>query len=219
MEWQRRVLGSLVIVAALLASPAAAAAQEAAPEAAPAAEPVAEPEESEFARRGPYAGLGLIYAPGVFKLRNAEDMAGGITLEDTDTFGLDARAGYRLNPRFAVEGDYQFLPGFEVERGGGGTLAELTTHTLTVNGKLYAMVDTFQPYFVGGAGLLHVNADATLPGFSGDGTGFAGRVGVGADYYLRPDVVLNLEFTVILATGPVTDVRFLPLVFGAQYRF
>ena len=36
---------------------------------------------------------------------------------------------------------------------------------------------------------------------------------------LRPDVVLNLEFTAVLPTGPVSDLRILPLVFGMQYRF
>ena len=73
--------------------------------------------------------------------------------------------------------------------------------------------------FVGGIGLLYADTSPNTQGFAGDGTGFAGRAGVGADYYLRPDIVLNLEFSAVLPTSPVEDIRILPLVFGAQYRF
>ena len=43
--------------------------------------------------------------------------------------------------------------------------------------------------------------------------------GVGADYYVRSDFLVNVEFSAVLPTSNVGDVRFLPLVFGAQYRF
>ena len=181
-------------------------------------------EESEYVRRGWYAQLGFIYAPSAFKLSNAEDQLkpsrlAGNSLSGNNKFGLDARVGYRLRPRWAVEGNYQFIPGFSVERRGLGTLTDLNVHGLFAQGKYFFLQDTFQPYLVGGGGMLHANADGTIQGFSGDGWGFAGRMGAGADVYLRPDVVVNIEFSVVLPTGPVADVRYLPLVFGAQYRF
>ncbi len=193
-----------------------------APTASAAPPPVAE--ELEYVRRGWYGGIGLIYAPGAFKLDHAEGQlppsrTAGTSLDSNNTFGLDVRAGYRLRPRFAVEGNYQFLPGFQVDRGGAGTLVDLTAHALSLNGKYFLLEDTFQPYLLGGVGFLHANADATIAGFSGDGTGFAGRVGAGADVYLRPDLVVDVEFSVVLPTGPVADVRYLPLVFGVGYRF
>jgi len=237
MEWQRRVGTVLRVAMAVLAVAAARAADAqtgsaatapaapggavatAASGGAAASAPVAE--ESEYVRRGWYAGLGLVYAPAAFKLKDAERMLppGGNSLDGGNAFGLDVRAGYRLCPRFALEGNYQFVPGFEVERGGAGRLVDLSVHSLSMNGKLFLLTDTFQPYLMGGVGVLAANADTTLPGFSGDGTGFAGRVGAGADVYIRPDVVVDLEFSVVLPTGPVADVRYLPLVFGAQYRF
>ena len=42
---------------------------------------------------------------------------------------------------------------------------------------------------------------------------------MGADYYVRSDFLVNVEFSAVLPTSKVGDVRFLPLVFGAQYRF
>jgi opacity protein-like surface antigen len=84
---------------------------------------------------------------------------------------------------------------------------------------VFALTDTFQPYFVGGIGFLHADTDPGVAGLAGDGTGFAGRAGVGADYYVRPNVVVSVEFSAVLPTGPVDDVRILPLVAAAQYRF
>lgn len=182
-------------------------------------------EEIDYARTGPYAGVGFIYAPGAFGLDGAERALPAATrrisesIDAKNSFGLDARAGYRLHPHFAAEADYQFLPGFEFEQSNGGRLADMTTHTVTLNGKVYAFTDTFQPYFVGGIGFVHADLDPLLAGFEKSGTGFTGRVGAGADYYLRPDIVLTVEFSAVLTPAPLGDVRFLPLVFGAQYRF
>jgi len=197
---------------------------EAAPPPAAAEAPAPVAEESEYVRRGWYAQLGFIYAPSAFKLDNAESQLppsriAGDSLSGNNKFGLDARVGYRLRPRWAVEGNYQYIPGFSVERRGGDTLTDLNVHGLWLQGKYFLLQDTFQPYLVGGGGMLHANADGTIQGFSGDGWGFAGRMGAGADVYLRPNVVVNVEFSVVLPTGGVADVRYLPLVFGAQYRF
>src|SRR5262245_25015069 len=182
-------------------------------------------DEPEYARTGPYAGIGMIYAPGAFDVDGAERALPPATqrisrsIATKNSFGLDARAGYRLDPHVAAEADYQYLPGYEFELSNGGRLSDLTAHTLTFNGKLYAMTDRLQPYFVGGIGFVHTNVSPLLGGFEKSGTGFTGRVGAGADYYLRPDLVLNLEFSAVLTPAPLGDVRFLPLVFGAQYRF
>jgi opacity protein-like surface antigen len=211
MAWQRRVVQGIAVLSVMLVSSVGARAAEA--------------EEADYARTGLYAGVGFIYAPAVFDTGGAEAaLTGptrrlGTTISTDNSFGLDARVGYRFHPRLAAEADYQFVPGFSLDRRGVGTLADVTTHTFTLNGKVFALTDTIQPYFVGGVGFLHSNTDAAVAGFAGDGTGFAGRAGVGADYYVRPDLVVNIEFSAVLPTAPVEDVRFLPLVFGAQYRF
>src|SRR5262245_5408684 len=58
-------------------------------------------------REGMYMGLGLVYAPSAFDL--------GDDLKADNSFGLDARLGYRLCKRVAVEGQYQYVPGFDVD--------------------------------------------------------------------------------------------------------
>jgi opacity protein-like surface antigen len=163
-------------------------------------------------REGLYMGLGLVYAPSAFDL--------GDDLKTDNSFGLDARLGYRLCKRVAVEGQYQYVPGFDVDFE-DHNIATINTNTFTLNGKVYALPeDSLQPYFLGGIGFLHAGGHSDIPGASLSGaTGFAGRVGIGADYYLTNNVILNVEFTAVLPTGPVSDLRVLPLVFGAQYRF
>lgn len=209
MEWQRGVVRGLVLVTGVLLCAGVARAAE----------------EIDYARTGPYAGIGFIYAPAVFNVDDAEVALAAATrlsrigITDDNSFGLDARAGYRFHPHLAAEADYQFIPGFSLSRSGGSRLADVTTHTFTLNGKAFAFTDTFQPYAVGGFGFLHANTDPALAGFGGNGTTFAGRAGVGADYYLRPDIVLNVEFSAVLPMAPIQGPRYLPLVFGAQYRF
>ena len=157
-------------------------------------------------RNGLYMGLGLVYAPAAFDL--------GDDLKTDNSFGLDARLGYRLCKRVAVEGQYQYVPGFDIDFE-DQNVATINPNTFTLNGKVYALPeDSLQPYFLGGIGFLHARSE----GVDG-GTGFAGRVGIGADYYLTNNVILNVEFTAVLPTGPVSQLRVLPLVFGAQYRF
>jgi opacity protein-like surface antigen len=209
MVWQRRVVLGLVVVSGMLLWSVGAHAAE----------------DVDHARTGLYAGVGFIYAPAVFDTSGAEAALSGrtrrlgTTISDDNSFGLDARVGYRVHPNLAAEADYQFVPGFSLERRGVGTVADVTTHTFTLNGKVFVLTDTLQPYVVGGIGFLHTDTDPAVAGFAGDGTGFAGRAGVGADYYLRPHLVINLEFSAVLPMAPIEDARFLPLVFGAQYRF
>ena len=163
-------------------------------------------------REGMYMGIGLVYAPSAFDLPDG--------FKEDNSFGFDARLGYRLCKHVAVEGQYQYVPGFNIDFA-DQHVAKLNTNTFTLNGKVYALAeDSLQPYFLGGLGFLHVGGDSSSAAGSVDtGTGFAGRVGIGADYYLTNNVILNVEFTAVLPTGPVSDYRVLPLVFGAQYRF
>lgn len=199
----------LLLAATLLASTGVASAEEA----------------NEHARSGPYLSLGFVWAASAFDTDAAEAALPaatrplGTTISSGNAWGLDARAGYRFHPRVAAEAQYQYVPGFDLDRNVTGHVADVNTQTFTVNGKVFALTDTFQPYFVGGIGFLHADTDPGVAGLAGDGTGFAGRAGVGADYYVRPNVVVSVEFSAVLPTGPVDDVRILPLVAAAQYRF
>ncbi len=182
-------------------------------------------EESEYARTGPYIGVGLVWAPSVFDVGGAEaaippaSQKLSRSISTSNQFGLDARIGYRFHPHLAAEADYQWIPGFDLDRQNVGNVASVDTLAFTVNGKVFLTTDRLQPYFVGGVGLLHANTSPRVSGFDGNGSAFAGRAGVGADYYVLSNFVLNVEFSAVLPTSNVGDVRFLPLVAGAQYRF
>lgn len=170
--------------------------------------------EPDYGRKGFYAGAGVVYAPSVFDLGDLE-RAVGENLDSSTAFGADVRLGYRLCRWFSAEYQFQFLSGFDIE-GGGETVLSLDTWSMGANGKWFWMTDTFQPYMVGGVGVVSMTARR---GGSGTSTQFAGRLGVGADYYFRPQIVFNLEFAAVQPGGPLSDYRYLPLTFGAQYRF
>jgi opacity protein-like surface antigen len=176
-------------------------------------------EEADPARTGPYAGLGLVYGAPVFDLEASEQRVGGGSLGDSPSFGLDLRGGYRFHPHFAAEGNFQWVSGMEIEQA-GQELGDVSPWTLTANMKAFILTGTFQPYVVGGVGILHVKGDESVDLALPDSTtGFTGRIGGGADYYLRPDIVLNVELSAVLPAGQVSRFRYLPLAFGAQYRF
>lgn len=180
---------------------------------------VAAEAEVDLARSGPYAGLGLVYAAPTFDLDASERALGGGNLGDSPAFGLDLRGGYRFHPHFAAEGNFQWVSGMDVEQA-GHDLGEVSPWTLTANMKAFLLTGTLQPYVVGGIGIVHVKgterANLALPDST---TGFGGRIGAGADYYLRPNVVLNVEFAPVLPAGQVSRFRYMPVTFGSQYRF
>jgi opacity protein-like surface antigen len=199
---QSVVLGTLLVVLAL--RPGFAAEAEA---------------EADPARSGPYAGLGLVYGAPIFDLEASERAFGSGSLGDSPGFGVDVRGGYRFHPHFAAEGNFQWVGGMDIEQA-GHDLGDVSPWTFTANMKAFILTGTFQPYVVGGVGIIHVKGDESVDLALPDSTtGFTGRIGAGADYYLRPNIVLNVEFTAVMPAGQVSRFRYLPLAAGAQYRF
>lgn len=172
---------------------------------------------ADYARPGPYLGLGAVYAPSFFDLEDQE-RAVGRSLSNTHAWGLDARAGYRVLRHLAGEFAFQYLNGFDLE-GNDVDLGGIDMWSIGANGKVFAMTDRLQPYFIGGVGILHADADQDASGIRGSSTQFMGRVGVGADYYYDEHVVVNLEFSPVFPGSQLADFRYAPLTFGAQYRF
>ena len=81
----------------------------------------------------------------------------------------------------------------------------------------------FKPYLILGAGAMCMNLERgafnNAPVHDDDRTEFAGRGGLGFDFYLFDDVVLFGEATYVQATGALADYPFAAFAFGAQYRF
>jgi len=218
-------LAALAIV--LLTAPALAAADDS---------------EDGFSRPGWYAGLGV--AGQIYFLKDLveEDSQGLLTV--TDTVGLNARAGYRLASWFALEADFEWAPGFELEATQtadlgvidptlptiteGSSILTLTGYTLTANAKFLLPIWRFQPYLLLGLGGSIVDVEGHF-GLSDTTRGaVAGRLAVGGDFYITKNLLAFVEFEALLTTldlGDVTSSDSISLLYyispqaGLQWRF
>jgi opacity protein-like surface antigen len=185
--------------------------------------------DDEFARRGPYFALGASRAMNTFE-NTFEDAVPFPDVSVSDTWGLNARGGYRFAPWFSTELEYEFLDQFGV-RTGGESVAELSTHTITVNAKFSLPAGRFQPYLLVGMGLIVPDIQSkSFIDFDTDAAAPAGKLGLGVDFYATPNVVLNLGFESVVngvkvethALG-VEDhshgLDYVALQFGLGFRF
>jgi opacity protein-like surface antigen len=171
----------------------------------------AEPNGTDYARRGWYVGGGVTYA--------FEQFPDHHDLAVDDSPGFKVLGGYRVLPNLAAELDADYLHDFDVQVG-GTDVAHIRGVATTLNGKGYLTTGRVQPYGVAGIGGLYVaGLDSSLHNILGVNGGFLTRVGGGLDLYATEHVVLNAEATYDLPTGRVSDLRFVPLTIGAQYRF
>jgi len=153
-------------------------------------------DEGDFARRGPYFGVGASRAMNTFE-HTFDDAVPVAGVSVSDTWGLNARAGYQFARWFSTELEYEFLDGFGV-RAAGVRVAELTTHAITVNAKFSIPAGRFQPYLLVGLGVIVPDIeDKSFVDFSADNAP-AGRLGLGVDFYATRNVTLCLGFESIV---------------------
>ncbi len=188
MKWARRVGIGTVLLLSLVFCGSASAQQE----------------FSEFGTTpSPYISLA-----GVYGLCNFSDSAGsnqescGDELENS--FGMNIRVGYRFNRWVAVEGQVEWMAGFDakdVSNWGepGLTSASADTLAFTVNARFYPLIGRIQPYALIGLGGVNSWLNSNL-GSSATFTSFAGRFGVGLDIYITPNIALTSEFAYTAAT-------------------
>jgi len=188
----KKILASCVGLVCLLGSPVRA--QEA-----------AEPAE-DFGRDSLYGGLGLIY--GVANFNNNKFLPGS---DSSNTLGMDVRAGYRFHPNLAAEANFQWLNNFEFKK--DGTKVESSPRTFTANIKGYPLTGRFQPYGVGGIGILYERTTGR-----DNLQEFMGRVGLGLDVFVTNNIVANIEFAYGLPIGDLDEYHYFPIVFGIQYH-
>jgi len=150
----------------------------------------AEPPGPDYSRPGFYVGINGMYALNFF------DDGGGL-IDINNTWGLTARVGYRSRPWLAAELLYEWGSDFAA----GGS-ADLTTHTITANGKFIWPSWRAQPYLLVGLGAQGLEATVRSPGGSESDSlwGFAIRPAVGVDFYITKNIVVNAEI------GPVVNV-------------
>jgi hypothetical protein len=188
--------------------------------------------QDDYARPGGYIGIGGTYAfhwfPGDFD----DDVTGGIAVKTENSAGLNVRGGYRFNSWVALEGEYEWIAGFE-NKVDGSKIFDLSYHTFTANGKfIYPGWGRWQPWGLVGVGVTFLQLDdrAAQGGFLDDSTvGVAGRFGAGLDVYLSENWLLNAGIEMQLSSTKIdhsgdfgSDVAalfYIPVQFGVQYRF
>ncbi len=178
----------------------------------PAAAPAPAPEVVEsvdYARTGPYVGLGALYAVELF-----DDAVANTGVRTDNSFGFHLNGGWRLHPNIALELRYDWLNEFDLDKG------FIDAWMLSGNVKGYILTGCVQPYALVGMGYLAANGSAgNNPGAAHVGDDFALRFGAGLDAYVTEHIALGPEIAYVLPTGDAQDLDMFTISLGATYRF
>jgi opacity protein-like surface antigen len=186
---------------------------------------LAEPPPPDYARSGFYIGVGGVVGVDT-KLENRfEDMlqdALGPGAEAVDgrvdaAFGVNGRIGYRLHPRVAVEGEFEWIDGFDLKISGNEKPGRGETWFASGNVKGFVLTERFQPYVLVGAGYYRAEYEL-LDTKETDGDA-ALRAGLGFDGYITEHIVVTFDTQYVLPFGDVDDLDYVSIGVGVQYRF
>ena len=191
------------------------------------AAPSARAADPEFARSGLYIGAGGSYAFNLLESSFDDVLFDEVDVDDT--WGGNARIGYRALSWLAAEVEYEYLDNFEVSAD-GVHLADLRAQTITANVRFIVPIKRFQPYLRLGAGAtLFSLSDNDVPGLDVDHSSFSGRLGVGFDVYATRNIVLGVAADVVLTDAEVKDpyfsgdtsssLSYVAVQAGIEYRF
>jgi len=129
--------------------------------------------------------------------------------------GLGLRGGYGLNKYLAIEAGV-WKTKHDITSPGGGT-ADLKAGTLDLKVTFPLTGSHIEPYLLAGVGTYTLEQN----GFSEDGKG--GRIGIGMDIYLFPELSFNVGLTRNNVTfshnGQDKDGKINTLDFGVTYHF
>jgi len=199
----------------------------------------------DFARTGPFLRLGaavgfenssqLDRANALLPVLVARVLPGGATLGEAaldvePLLGVSIGAGYRVHPRLALEGAFDWAEGdlsldLIVSTLLGGTqslrlpLGTLRVWSVTGDLKGYLLTGRIQPYAVVGLGAMQWTLGERTTGIAADATSFAPRLGGGFDVYLTRAILLNLDAGYLLGTGDLDGEDAIMLRLGVGGRF
>ncbi len=212
------------LLVALIALPAPPAAGQDAPAAdtETAIETESETEEEDLAydRDGTYLAAGFSGGFETFASKGGRDV--------DDSPGFTAWLGQRLSRWGAVEVQWEWMDGFEVENvtDNNTRSADFETHALTVNGRFYPffavhpLEGRIQPFVKVGGGFIHVDLDSSQ-GKDDDDNAFVGRFGGGVEGYITPEfgLALGVDWVVPADDFNGIDYRYVSLHLGIMARF
>jgi opacity protein-like surface antigen len=186
---------------------------EEAPASAPPAKMVMEEQEIDYARLGPYLGVGGNYAIQLF------DKAGPGNVSNTG--GVHVRAGYRFHPNIAVEVLYEWMSEFDNDSHtpvGPKNTDHFDAWSVSGNLKGYFLTGRWQPYAVIGVGYLDVNGHG-VPHSADTSGGADMRFGLGMDGYITEHIAIGPEVAYVLPFGSVENFDMVTVALGLRYRF
>ena len=168
---------------------------------------------------GWHAGIGFALANESF------DNTDGLDADDGKVIAF--QGGYRFNERFAVEGEWEYFDGFDLDGTAGPVSVDgdVDGWMLMASAKFYPMTGRFEPYLLGGLGFMDVEADVSANalgvGASFDEDDFAPvwQLGLGLDFKANENWTVELETTYKFPTSDLDDFKFWTLGLNLQYRF
>ena len=185
------------------------------------------------ASTGMYVGIGGTYAMQDFDTGDLDSLRQyGFDPKYDDTWGINGKIGYKVNPYFSVELALEYLSGFnynQTVRVGATPVtldSDIDIFTAIIAAKIYPIQGMIKPYFTLGLGVMRASIDATAsaPGYltstgSDDETDPCGKVGIGVDYFVSQNVSLNLEGAYTFGFNDLDDVRYFTVSAGVAFHF
>lgn len=185
--------------------------------------------------KGVYIGLSGSYA--LQNIDTAEINSNiqpyGLDMRFGNSFGVNAKVGYRPSKSLAVEFDYSYLPDFswsQPANTGGADVnfdAKAQISTFMIAGKLSPDIgfEVAHPYITAGAGMMlgKIDVNGTGSGFSytssNSKSDLCAKIGFGIDFYATKNVSLDTEGSYVIGFGNMNKIVYFNISFGATYHF
>jgi opacity protein-like surface antigen len=164
--------------------------------------------------------FGLLGA-GVWQYRVEDEFGSSVVTTDAQSsiaFGGAALYGVQFNDHWAIEVEFEWIPGFDVEQSSiFGTFSDkIETSNLSSNIAYRPFNGRFAPFVSVGPGWMR----AKLDGFGATGDGLAFRVGAGVDIWVTENIGLRLEGRYTLpVSSAIKDLDLVGPRAGLFYRF
>ena len=182
----------------------------------------------EYTDTGGYIVLGGLY--GVEDFQDFEDAS------VDDSWGFEFRGGYRFNDYLAVEGEYDYLDGFDMKVPiplFGRKRFTFDGGLVTANVKAYLPLGRFQPYAIFGAGVMWADLRTSYPvgwvcgpwwcssayARIDNSTSFVLKYGVGTDIHIDDNWAITLDATYVQPFASLEDLQYVSFAWGFRYRY
>ncbi|HEY2773546.1 MAG TPA: outer membrane beta-barrel protein [Candidatus Binatia bacterium] len=172
-------------------------------------------EEVDYAKVGPYLGIGGEYA-----IQQFQEIQGATGIDVSNSGGFHVRAGYRVHPNVAVEALYENFNEFDVDPNG-----HYDGWALTANAKGYILTGRFQPYVLAGLGYVDINGSAGSRNHPAPllaapaGNDFEMRFGAGMDGCITEHIAMGPEIAYVLPFGQANNLNMWTVSMGLRYKF